>query len=381
MKAKMILFIAAFFLWGQAFGSAKVILAHMTNNIESAQWAIEQGANGVELDLRFDMNGNPVEFRHGGLCDCTCIILNDYTRREHVCGPLGGCEGNETASTLLQYLAQNHQDTLAVIYIDSKVDNGEVHLVNAGKNVVSLIDQFAFANGYRGQVVIAAPSTSQLDYLRAARDALKDSNYRDRYFFSIDGEEGFFRLTLNEFAKYERVMRQLIALSPNRVYSTGITSCAPRHYYDQIILSAHNQESGVVGGTGIWTIDKEDQMNIYLGFGATAIMTNRPAAALAVIRGRGERLALPGEAFQTATSDDLVASCLIGRDSYDPRDSHDPGTRLICCPNKDRFMLPTNQLWYCSNIMKSGAVCRVDEMCKSGSCKGNYWGLQDGKCT
>ncbi|XP_057296968.1 dermonecrotic toxin LarSicTox-betaID1-like [Hydractinia symbiolongicarpus] len=48
-------------------------IAHMTNNKESVIWAVEKGANSVEIDLKFDEEGVPLKFHHGFPCDCSCM--------------------------------------------------------------------------------------------------------------------------------------------------------------------------------------------------------------------------------------------------------------------------------------------------------------------
>ena len=49
----------------------------MTNTPDSVDWAVGKGANGVEIDVEFDSNGNPWRFIHspkfGDFCDCSCM--------------------------------------------------------------------------------------------------------------------------------------------------------------------------------------------------------------------------------------------------------------------------------------------------------------------
>ena len=49
-------------------------IAHMVNDRQQVKWAMNAGANGVELDLLIDHStGIPTQFSHGFPCDCTCI--------------------------------------------------------------------------------------------------------------------------------------------------------------------------------------------------------------------------------------------------------------------------------------------------------------------
>src|SRR5437868_4736535 len=53
-------------------------IAHMTNSIETVGWAVGQGANGIEADLRFDpATQQPTVFQHSigdQPCDCSCGV-------------------------------------------------------------------------------------------------------------------------------------------------------------------------------------------------------------------------------------------------------------------------------------------------------------------
>ena len=44
-------------------------IAHMCNQIEAVDWAMNEGANAVEIDLNF----KSWKFEHGAPCDCTCL--------------------------------------------------------------------------------------------------------------------------------------------------------------------------------------------------------------------------------------------------------------------------------------------------------------------
>lgn len=48
-------------------------ITHMTNTPDAIDYAIKNGANGLEVDLNFDSSGKPTVFLHGGFCDCSRI--------------------------------------------------------------------------------------------------------------------------------------------------------------------------------------------------------------------------------------------------------------------------------------------------------------------
>jgi hypothetical protein len=74
------------------------VFAHMVNHKSLVDWALGQGANGVEIDLTFS-GGNPTEFRHGAPCDCTCLDINPLN-------PSGGVEKRMRTEPARQYLPQ-----------------------------------------------------------------------------------------------------------------------------------------------------------------------------------------------------------------------------------------------------------------------------------
>ena len=47
-------------------------VAHMCNNKYAVEWALQVGANGVEMDLNFKEDGTPDKFTHSHICDCIC---------------------------------------------------------------------------------------------------------------------------------------------------------------------------------------------------------------------------------------------------------------------------------------------------------------------
>jgi glycerophosphoryl diester phosphodiesterase len=334
------------------------VLAHMVNTTAAVDWAIQKGANGVEMDIRFSKDGTPLKFRHSYTseqCDCS----HDASSDDHVCKHLISTDGNlchaETdATTMLTHLGTSN---LAVVYIDSKVDTEDApDLSLAGQKVVKFLDDHLFAKGYKGQVIVSTPSVNQILYTKSAVSAAGSSPNKTRYFFTIDGpgpiSEYIKQAQGNQathMAEFFTRMKFLMTLTKNRVYSTGISSILGHTsvvgiglplltFYDEVALSAYNQKAGVVGSTGIWTVDDPATINKYLAGGANAIMSNKPGVAVGVVLGDKRTLAKPGDALHAATSDAVV-------------------TRY-----------------------QAGGPCELDANCESTHCKGNEYGLKTGVC-
>ncbi|KAI8892528.1 hypothetical protein BC833DRAFT_662313 [Globomyces pollinis-pini] len=276
-------------LFGFTNAAANTIFAHMVNHPDVVRWAIDQGANGIEMDLRFD-GSKPSEFRHSGICDCSCICANgDNCPETSVCNKLwkvtgSHCNAKSTADEMTKALGSSDlHDKLAVIYIDSKIDEN-TPLRESGENIVKLLNENVFEKGYKGQVIISGSEVKFADYLKGALSAAKASKFADQYFYTYDAEGG----------NHERVFTALKELdTKNIAYATGITICLPGTYETAIKGSI---SKNAYAGIGIWTIDKESSMKDYVNFGVTSIMTNRIDNALKVIP--AENLAKPGSALK-----------------------------------------------------------------------------------
>jgi glycerophosphoryl diester phosphodiesterase len=360
------------FCYSNTNNSKVAAVEHMANNAAAVDWAAKQGANGVEVDLNFNQDGTVKEFIHGGICDCTfdnatiCRVLRNATG--------DSCDASETPDNMMLAFARN-ADKLAVVYIDSKLSDlgtSQAKLEAAGRNVIQLLDK-AFENGYQGQVIISSPKIIYSAYLKSAIEATNNSHYKSNYYFQIDEEPDF-----------TATMQALVSMTPNRVYSTGITASMPTRFYTEIELAGKNLENSSISGVGIWTIDAPSAMRDYLNLGANMVLTNEIPTLLSTLSAEGKTLAKPGELFTPATSDEIIdsgsAACRSNSDCSNRacgRGTAADNAPLICCPSGSIL-----NYWgydYCTR-MPSGSICWSDNMCASGSCINNWGGTKKGIC-
>ena len=261
-------------------------IAHMVNTAQAVDWALSQGANSLEMDLRFFSDGVPLEFKHGGICDCIC------TSGDNVCRHLrGGCEAVSSIPGLLNHIATKAAQ-VAMIVLDSKVDDpslSEPAQKVAGARVVQVLEQELFAKGYRGIVLVSAPKSAYFPYLLAAVGQANQSTYKDQIYFGVDMDNGDVdgaRRTL------ENLWRNLG--SPLSIYGSGISACAAGTFYGETMLAGWYQSQGRIRLVNIWTLDKTDSMKKYIWLGARGVMTNKPGDLDGVARGLGMTLAQPG---------------------------------------------------------------------------------------
>jgi hypothetical protein len=349
-------------------------IAHMTNVTGAVDWALEQGANALEMDINFTSDGTPEEFRHGGFCDCAC-----GAGASGVCSQFSHpvCEANTDAATMLNHVAG--KAGVALVVIDSKVGSLEESALQAGgRQIIELLDRELYGRGYRGDTIVGIGDREQFSYIAAAANAALGSANREHYYYSIDQGGDQTAATI----------QKLMTLPTNNLaYGTGLTACSPNKYHEAIKKGVANERAGVIGLTYIWTIDKESSMKAYLDDGARGIITNEPGTLATVLKNRGARLAEPGERIPVSLSQQYVASTgsSVGTrcDSNSDCDNtacarpHANNADKVCCASNDTRNYGGYD--YCAN-MASGTACWSDAMCASGSCKGNAGGLQRGTC-
>lgn len=249
------------------------VIAHMVNTPNSIRWALAQGANGIEIDLKFD-DSHPGRFHHGFPCDCTCF-LSYATFQDSGCMVLGeGCSASTGVTEMTDFLGSSEivSSQLAIIYIDAKLDKSVPNYAEAGANVVRLLNEKVLGRGYRGQIILGSSSISRSDFLRGALREAANSNYADRYFYTI-GQEG---------KKADKVLKSSLQLGTrNIVYNTGASACFPyKTFYNAIRYSLQSKAYAAVG---IWTVDQEASIKNYLNAGVDFIVTNRPKVAADII--------------------------------------------------------------------------------------------------
>ena len=130
----------------------KKITINMTqlrcNFSSTTRWALNQGANGIEIDLTLE-GSRPSVFCHGFPCDCTCL-LQFLINRHNRCGALAeGCSASTNVTEMADFLGSSEvvSSRLALIYIDAKLDKSVRNYAEAGANVVRLFNERVFARG------------------------------------------------------------------------------------------------------------------------------------------------------------------------------------------------------------------------------------------
>ncbi|CAL4064461.1 unnamed protein product, partial [Meganyctiphanes norvegica] len=228
------------------------IIGHQKNDIETAEEAIKDGANALEIDINFDkITGKPTIFKHGWPCDVDIISQ-----------VMGECSRSSPYKTLLGYLSQ--QTNLALIVLEGKVNSLSIQVQKiAGKNAVKAIEEELFDKGFKGTVVIGC--LGEPDFITSAAEQASVSKYKSQIYFTL----------LRDYSGAVSVISYLHTLAvPNIVYSIGTITFDPRTYHDDIKLAALNKIHGAVSGVCTWTINREASFEAYYLSGVRGITTN-----------------------------------------------------------------------------------------------------------
>lgn len=172
----------------------RICMAHMVNSPEAVQWAADQGANGLEIDVNFDPHTNQATVtHHGGVNDCSFSIRKMFKAPPPIC-TLKRNPGKVSSPIvgMLQGIRHNAPD-VALLFIDSKLQEKEtVYTAQAkGTSIAQLLVVYLFQAGWKGNVVVCeGVSYSQVGeaYLAAAAKVFREAGFEGRAAFSFDYE-------------------------------------------------------------------------------------------------------------------------------------------------------------------------------------------------
>lgn len=292
-------------------------IAHAINHSKYIDWAVQNGANAIEADLRFTDDGAVLKFQHGSPCECRfpslwgalwnetdiCHQMMEvdptYTpdpsqpKVEKVRSAKDACLVYETARSFLNTLAA--KSSIALFIVDSKVGDSvaknDTARAAAGRNVITALATELFDKGYKGKVIVGVDDAKYQAYTRAAVAAARETQYADRIYFSFD-ENG------NSARKAHETIELLRSVAPGKaVYGNGITANWTGNFEDAFLVGVLAEAAGRARLNYIWTLDKASSMDTYLNLGVRGIMTNSPRTlrdTLQQLFGRqGGRMALP----------------------------------------------------------------------------------------
>lgn len=373
----------------QAAASVKTVFAHMVNTVAAMRdGVLTQGANGVEMDLHFDVNtGRLTEFRHGGICDCVCTGCP-------ACSILAAngptfCEASVDYATMMKAMAAaDITPKLAVIYIDTKLNDDLLNkgvLYAAGCNTVKALVANTLP-AFKGQIVINGAYVKYVDFLKGAQACAKTTSFDQQFFYTLDFEG----------SGENKATASLYSLgTSNIVYSAGISACAPGAFHTEVKAAINHQ---LYASVGIWTIDSQSSMVAYINDGVDSIMSNKPSLAIDAFKKAGFSLAAPGSALVTKDRSKAVldwqcdcdyssfggckisvpappgqaCKCQYTSGAYTCHGSDtackDPSSKLCATPDYSKASCVLGGGDCGGYLLNVGEVCSWDRNCANGAC-------------
>ena len=275
------------------------------------------------------------------------------------------------------FAAIRGQSELALVIVDSKIDGDASLDVQhaAGARIVTALETGLFARGYRGKVVIGAPATDAIAYVRAAAAAASASKWSSR--ISV----GFDQMGKTE-ATATCTLDTLRSFTKRRAFGAGISACATGDFTPAIRAAAEQEKAGASGLTYVWTLDNEASMKRYIDAGARGIITNKPRKLADVVRAMNKTLARPEPMLATATGTDRPGEG-AGPDQCGCDCDYHPGGCAVAKPAPPGYACKCQMAgaWRCEGKVtecsdRSSAACKVPdtspEACAlgGGDCKG-----------
>lgn len=252
-------------------------ISHMANSENVIGWSLAAGANAFEVDVEFDSSGAPLHSYHGTPCDCSCFIT------EGVCQfPISHiCTGRHDLGSMFSYFMSHElHGQVALVYIDSKMDNvAESRRKEAGKNVISMLEDKLFSLNYQGKVLVGGGNG---DYLESVVKSIKQSQYHNQIYITYD-----------MYSSFSSAIQFMAGLNfTKKVATAGISMCVQdfNSFEPEAVVGRINVAKGVISDTIIWTLDREEQWDWYYDFGARGIISNDIANLVNWAKKRGYEL-------------------------------------------------------------------------------------------
>lgn len=254
-------------------------IGHMANDIPQANQFLADGANGLEVDVRFDGNGKPNRLYHGVPCDCfrNCVKSSDLMPF------LSHMRERSTPGS------PTYTEKLALLFLDLKlkdVDDHKAPLYAAGDAVAATIIENIYLNGTGNSslwILVGIPSTRQAPAVEGFRDAFKrlgQQSLFQRVGFEVSDEQN-----MDEVQQMFRGLQ----IERNIWQGDGITNCVAGRTDARLrrAITKRDNPTGEwvrVDKVYRWTIDTKTAMRHTLRLGVDGIMTNDPDDVLKVSR-------------------------------------------------------------------------------------------------
>jgi glycerophosphoryl diester phosphodiesterase len=214
------------------------LIAHRTNTVDKARQALEGGANGLELDVRFQPERQRFCVNHDTTAFCDRETLDLY---------FAG----------LRLLIADNSDQLALLIFDFKNAGGDI---TAGRKLLEAVR--AFVAGTNLNVLVSVAKWNDRDWLRGM------GPLRAREALAIDEDDNPARVA--EFFREIEVK--------NNAYGNGSCVVCPEPPEKAFDAALDLRAQGVNRFVYIWTLRNEESMRRFISKGVDGILVNDIAA-------------------------------------------------------------------------------------------------------
>lgn len=254
-------------------------IGHMADDIPQADQFIADGANALEVDVRFERNGSPTRLYHGVPCDCfrTChrtVGFGEFL--DHV-------KQRSTPGS------SSYTDRLALLLLDLKLEDVDQHedpLYAAGDQVAGQVIERLYQNGTSGSklwIVVGIPLVSHSAALRGFQEAFA------RYNVTGLLEKVGYEVTDEDNMDVVQQSLRGLGIRSGIWQGDGITNCIAGRSDARLrqAIVKRDAPSGpwvVVDKVYRWTIDTKTAIRHSLRLGVDGIMTNDPDDVVLVVQ-------------------------------------------------------------------------------------------------
>ena len=280
-------------------GESILAFSHLSNSENIVGWALAAGANALEIDVIFTKEGKPLKTGHGSPCDCSCF------KHSGICQYTAAyiCPSSRPISAVLSYLMSHElKDSVAMVYIDSKVDDvSKSQIVQAGQEAVLLLEEQLFSKGYKGSVIIGGNSDN---YIKSLVRAANQSHFSSQIYLSYEVE-----------SRFDYVLKFMSEVGyPRFVVAPGVGACAlgSGDVTRDVVLGRINQAKEVLSEVIAWTLDNERLFDKYYDVGARGFMSNNVDILVKWANRRGYDLYKPGDLVGSSFSNMNQAEFNVG---------------------------------------------------------------------
>uniref|UniRef100_A0A6G1S5W2 Sphingomyelin phosphodiesterase D LiSicTox-alphaIA1bii n=1 Tax=Aceria tosichella TaxID=561515 RepID=A0A6G1S5W2_9ACAR len=252
-------------------------IAHMVNSIKELGYRLEKGANGVEADVTFSTDGEPMYTYHGPPCDCW----------RH-------CNQQENFNDYLSFIREISIDTtdgigqnFTMLFLDLKLGPLDQQAkVRAGQELAKSVMNNLYpnyiqqvANGQKFRLILSINHVNDVDLVRNFIHTLEINNSSYLLHNNIGFDVGMNDDLQSIESMWHKLSSTNYGTSLNIWQGDGLTNClSPFYNLERLTraLTKRDSPQGFPAKVYHWTIDLHDRMRESLLMGVDAIMTNHP---------------------------------------------------------------------------------------------------------